>query len=119
MNLGRDIVTGVYPMVNRNSLVWSVTKDGSAIEIPDLPRTPFKVSYCGFGIMLVKYEVFEKLEWPYWKNEHRPGQVTKGEDVYFCHKAQEAGYDIWCEPKVKCDHLRMASLLSVAKNLKG
>ncbi len=120
LKLDKDIVTGVYPITTKGGMFWSVTKDDEfKMNIEDLPSNPFKIKYCGFGIVLVKYEVFEKLEWPYWKNEFAPGQITKGEDVYFCDKAREAGYDIWCEPKVKCQHIRMANLLSIVNNMKG
>ncbi len=119
LDLDKDIVTGVYPMTTKRSITWSVARDDDfTIEIDDLPRNPFKVKYCGFGCVLVKFKVFEKLEWPYWKNEFKPGQITKGEDIYFCDKAREAGFDIWCEPKVKCSHIRMTNLMNIVNNLK-
>ncbi len=64
-------------------------------------------------------KVFEKLEWPYWKNIFKPGTITKGEDIYFCDKARESGCDIWCEPKVKCAHIRITNLMNIVNNLKG
>ncbi|HDZ13925.1 MAG TPA: hypothetical protein ENH60_03370 [Pricia sp.] len=85
------------------------------MAIDELPRTPFKISSGGFGIVLVKYEVFEKLDWPYWKNIFVPGDIEMGEDIYFCKKARQAGFDIWCDPKVKCSHIRMANLLNIIK----
>ncbi len=119
LDLDEDIVTGVYPMTAKKAIMWSVTKDDDfTIELNDLPRNPFKVKYCGFGCVLVKMKVFEKLEWPYWKNEFKPGQITKGEDIYFCDKAREAGFDIWCEPKVKCSHIRITNLMNIVNNLK-
>jgi GT2 family glycosyltransferase len=120
LELDKDIVTGVYPMTTKTGMTWSVAKDDEKmIEIGELPDNPFKVKHCGFGVMLVKYKVFEKLEWPYWKNEFEPGQIVKGEDIYFCDKVNEAGFDIWCEPKVKCNHIRMTNLMSIVNKLKG
>lgn len=116
LELDKDIVTGVYPMTSRKGLAWSVAKEDTFMGIEDLPRNPFKVKYCGFGCVLVKMEVFERLEWPYWKNEFVEGGITKGEDIYFCDKAREAGYDIWCEPKVKCNHIRITSLMNIINN---
>lgn len=113
LDLDKDIVTGVYPMTTRKGLSWSVIRDRDFVEIEELPDNPFKVKTCGFGIILVKIEVFEKLEWPYWKNTFRPGEIIKGEDVYFCEKAIKAGFDIWCDPKVKCNHIRITNLLSI------
>ncbi len=118
LELDKDIVTGVYPMTTKKSITWSVVKDDLMVELDELPRNPFKVKHCGFGCVLVKMKVFEKLEWPYWKNEFQPGQITKGEDIYFCDKAREAGFDIWCEPKVKCSHIRITNLMNIVNNLK-
>ncbi len=121
LNLDKDIVTGVYPMTTRNGLFWSVSREEpfNPLGVDDLPDNPFKVKSCGFGIVLIKINVFEKLEWPYWKNEFEPGVIKKGEDIYFCDKVREAGFDIWCDPKVKCNHIRISNLLSIMNNMKG
>ena len=118
LELDKDIVTGVYPMFS-GKLTWNVSRndDCKMVEINDLPDNPFKVKICGFGIVLVKFEVFEKLSWPYWKNVFRPGDIETGEDIYFCKKAIEAGFDIWCDPVVKCNHIRMANYLSIVNNI--
>lgn len=115
LDLDKDIVTGVYPMSSRHGMVWSVANNDIFYKIDDLPTDPFKVQYCGFGVVLVKMEVFDKIEWPYWDVERSPGKIDKGEDVYFCDKAHKAGYDIWCDPKVKCNHIRMANYLSLIR----
>jgi hypothetical protein len=115
----KDIVTGVYPMMTRQGFAWSVTREKDfAIGVDQLPKNLFKVNYCGFGIVLIKFEVFEAIQWPYWKNVFRPGSIEKGEDIYFCEKAKKAGFDIWCDPMVKCNHIRMANYLNIVRNLK-
>lgn len=115
----KDIVTGVYNIAQEGRLYWNISRSESfnALELEELPSNSFKVTLCGFGIVLIKTEVFEKLEWPYWENIRSPGAIKRGEDMYFCRKAIEAGYDIWCDPKVKCNHIRMSGLLSIAKDL--
>ncbi|GAG60555.1 unnamed protein product, partial [marine sediment metagenome] len=96
-------------------LYWSVSRSEqfSGIDIDKLPNNPFKATLSGFGITLVKVDVFDKLEWPYWDNIRSPGAIERGEDLYFCRKAIDAGFDIWCDPKVKCNHIRMSGLLSI------
>ena len=66
-----------------------------------------KVDIVPAGFLLVRREVFEKLEWPpfyYNSPELRalfPPEVKGiGEDVYFSFKAKAAGYDLW----VDCRH---------------
>ena len=68
------------------------------------------------GICLIKTEVFDNIEWPFWRNGLAFGQKTIGEDVYFCKKLREAGYDLWVDPKLKCGHFREVDLLGVAMN---
>ena len=57
-----------------------------------------KIWAIGLGCMLVKREVFETLEKPYfkisWDDQH---DSLMGEDIYFCTRANEAGYEIWLE----------------------
>ena len=121
-NLNKDIVMGVYPISQNGVMKWSVSRDDEFLCVPidELPRNPFKVKSGGFGVCLVKFEVFKKLEWPYWKNVLVEGDIEMGEDIYFCKKAREAGFDIWCDPLVKCNHVRMANYLNIVNNiLKG
>ena len=88
------------------------------MAIDDLPTNEFKATSSRFGVALVKYEVFEKLQWPYWKNVFSPGVIEMGEDIYFCEQARKAGFDIWCDPKVKCGHIKQANLLNLIKEHK-
>jgi hypothetical protein len=117
--MDKDIVVGVYPMNQGSEIRWSVSRQEiwDAVKLEELPRNPFKVFSAGFGVTLVKFEVFEKLEWPYWKNIYRPGGIEKGEDIYFFEKARKAGYDIWCDPLVKCDHTKFIGLLGIVNKI--
>ena len=118
---GKDIISGVVPIFQRKNFAWNVSReeDFSPLEEDDLPSNPFKVESCGFGIVLVKTSVLDKMEWPYWRSEYKPGLRTLGEDIYFCQKAKAAGFDIWCDPKVKCDHVTRSSYLSMLRSKKG
>lgn len=84
------------------------------MEIEDLPDNPFKVNVASNGMMLVKMDVFNNIEWPYWKTDIQEN-VKTGADIYFCDKARKAGYDLWVDPKVTCGHFKMVDLLGVAK----
>ena len=118
LKMDKDIVMGVYPMSQDGKIKWSVSTSDvyEGIVLDKLPRNPFKIKSGGFGVCLIKYEVFEHLEWPYWKNIYVPGGVKMGEDIYFCKKAREAGYDIWCDPLVKCGHIRITNLFNIVQS---
>lgn len=56
-----------------------------------------KVTAIGCGVMMVKREVFENTPKPWFWFEIIPGDKLLGEDVYFCVKAQDAGYDTYLD----------------------
>jgi len=66
-----------------------------------------EVAFTGMGFMLVKYGVFEKLEYPWFKPvEKRIGDVVDFtmEDVAFCLRAKEAGCPVRVDPCVRLGH---------------
>lgn len=71
-------------------------------------RSLMEVVYTGFGFLLVKYGVFESIEYPWFE----PQMVTIGEnisdfaseDVSFCLKARKAGFKIHVDPTVIVGH---------------
>ena len=56
-----------------------------------------QVTAIGCGVMMVKREVFENTPRPWFWFEQLPGGKMLGEDVYFCVKAQDAGYDTFVD----------------------
>lgn len=68
-----------------------------------------EVSSCGFGLMLIEAGVFEKLSPPFFQFTQvgQDGIKTETEDVFFCHKAKEAGFPIVIDHDLskECAHL--------------
>lgn len=58
------------------------------------------VAACG----LFDMEVFENIEYPWFATDKKRGV---GEDISFCRKAREAGYDIYVDCDLKVSHLAM------------
>ena len=74
-------------------------------------RKPFTVDYTGFGWVLIKNGVFEheEMKYPWFAPkmqvfESGAVQDMCGEDVSFCLDAKEAGFEIWCDPRVRVGH---------------
>ena len=74
-------------------------------------KSPFTVDYTGFGWVLIQNGVFENKEMKYpWfapkMQVFESGAVQDmcGEDVSFCLDAIEAGYEIWCDPRIRVGH---------------
>ena len=72
-------------------------------------KKPFTVDYTGFGWVMIKKGVFEGLEYPWFAPkmqvfESGAVQDMCGEDVSFCLDAIDAGFEIWCDPRIRVGH---------------
>ena len=74
-------------------------------------KKPFTVDYTGFGWVLIKKGVFEdeKMSYPWFAPkmqvfESGAVQDMCGEDVSFCLDAMDAGFEIWCDPRIRVGH---------------
>lgn len=69
----------------------------------EYPTNTFKVAGCGFGCVLIKTEILKAVK-------ERNGTCffptrELGEDLAFCKRATDAGYEIWAEPSVRLGHI--------------
>jgi hypothetical protein len=76
----------------------------------------FKADYTGMGFLLVKRGVFESFSYPWfhprllkWKN-HPNWAEFPYDDVEFCMRARENGYDIFIDPGVRLGHEKIKIL---------
>lgn len=115
----KDIISGLTPILHydRQKMTWGTMdncfthqdkdKDGQ-IRTHAVQRNTglHKIWRCGTSCLLIKKEVFEKLEKPYFKFEFDEEilKPKRSEDLYFCDKAHEAGFEIWCDSSVICNH---------------
>lgn len=60
-----------------------------------------EVAACGTGGILIKTKVFEKLEQPYFTHDN----VLATYDLYFCMKAKQAGFQIYCDLNAPSGHI--------------
>ena len=70
-----------------------------------------EVDYCGFGLMLIKKGVFEKLDYPWFKPtwfEYGKIRDFSMEDVSFCIRARKKGFKVFVDPQVRVGHLKKA-----------
>lgn len=128
LKVDKPIVSGLY-MMNDNEHYATVEKWDDehfkrygGFEFLDRETLkghtePFKVDYTGFGWILMKYGVFESLDYPWFRpkwTEYEIGNTTISdfsmEDVAFCKDIQEQGYDIWINPDVIVGHEKMMIL---------
>jgi len=67
----------------------------------------YKTNVAGTGLMLIKLSIFEKITQDPWFTFGRnaEGDTVVGEDVWFCNVAQDAGFEVWIDPTIKCGHI--------------
>jgi len=99
---GKDMSTGIY---------WTKSDPPEPVIYKDLHLGPyfdfpknalFKIAAAGLGCCLIKTEVFRKVPKPWFKYV----KENISEDFYFFAKAKKHGYDLWCDSRVKCMHLK-------------
>lgn len=67
------------------------------------PDQPFQIGGCGFGCVLME----TKVVWEIWKKYtfcFLPLEEL-GEDLAFCERAKECGFEIWADPSVRVGHI--------------
>lgn len=108
----KDIVSGLYiqrKLGEQTLEIYAENAQGglqnvpySMLEKPGLAR----VGACGFGCVLIKGDVFRKMSYPHFVYQSAiDHKNTISEDVYFCKKAIELGFEVWTDTTVKCDHI--------------
>lgn len=118
----KDIISGLTPILqyDREKMTWGTLdncflkqdkeEDGKPAKTYAVQRNTGlqQIIRCGTSCLLIKREVFEKLEKPYFKFEFSEDGVTpvRSEDLYFCDKSKEAGFEIWCDSSVICNHVK-------------
>ena len=128
LNANKDIVSGLYMMSDNTNYATIEKWDEEYYKIHGrfefLNRESvakktdlFKADYTGFGWMLIKKGVFEKIEYPwfkpFWTEFTMDDLVIRDfsfEDVAFCKDAQKNGFDIWIDPTAIVGHEKMMIL---------
>lgn len=103
----KDLVSGVYAykLLNGKNAVAKRFKENDVYE--DIPLSEIRaeekiieIDGVGFGCVLTKVDMFRNIKKPWFK--YSP---TMGEDIYFCRKAQKAGYKVYLDTSIKCGHI--------------
>lgn len=71
-----------------------------------------KVDAVGSGCLLIHKDVLDVVEEPFVR-KFEGGFAVVGLDFYFCEKAIEAGFDVYCHYDYQCSHFREVDLLDV------
>ena len=112
----KDMVTGLY--VKRHEpiapVIYETLEEPTRHEDGKLtanivPYMDYKEDYffpvagCGFGCVLTKTSLL-KAVWDEFGPAFTP-YPWAGEDISFCHRVNQLGYQIYCDSSVSCGHI--------------
>lgn len=104
---GKDFVTGIAvsrrPPFNYCIFKSLVFDHQQNYEDNEIPKETFRVAGCGFACVLISTEILRKVMMTYKTCFLPMGDL--GEDLAFCKRAAEQGYEIWAEPAVHVGHI--------------
>lgn len=108
----KPLVSGMYIQRKPDCFVLELYEDNNIGGVSNIPvekianKGLVEIAGCGFGCVLVKKEVFKAIGYPQFVYktaiDHKD---TISEDVYFCKKAREAGFKLFVDTSIFCDHL--------------
>jgi FkbM family methyltransferase len=114
LNAKKDVISGSY-IQRKGDLhvveVYEHREHGAVLNIPYekmmmKDMAPFKVAGFGFGCVLVDTKVFKAMSWPWFEYRNaEKWENTVSEDITFCMKAEEHGFELWCDPSIRCPHV--------------
>jgi len=105
-----DIVGSLYLQRQHpfRPICYDTQADNGRYEYIDLtqfgPDDLVQVMALGTGGMLIRAEVFHKMPFPWF--EHG----VASEDLIFCRKAGELGFDVYCDLGVRLGHMTQTSI---------
>ena len=109
MSHDKDIVSGVYRhklLFGENVVAKRFVPDKKDryedLTIKEVVESDglIEVDGVGFGCVLTKVDIFRHIKKPwFWYS------TAMGEDIYFCRKAQKAGYKVFLDTSILCDHI--------------
>ena len=105
---GKKIVTGIAHSRRPpfSSCIFTEIFPGVEKFKGDYPITPFRIAACGMACVLMSVQVLDtgrgRLGTMF---QPMPDPITYGEDVAFCWRAAQCGFEIWAEPTVRVGHV--------------
>ncbi len=81
-----------------------VGRGASYTAIMSVPDGRFKVGGCGFAGVLMSTDVLMSVASKFDGRMFDPLEGF-GEDVSFCWRARQCGYDIWCDSEIEMGHV--------------
>ena len=119
----KDVVGGVYAGRDDNGIHFHCykLKPEYPKEFGFLQYTPEervglrKVDALAAGCMMIRRNVLEKIKRPFEDIFDEDGILITNDDMAFCLKCREAGFEVWAHWEYVCSHYKTVDMLQMAK----
>jgi hypothetical protein len=113
----KDIVSAPT-ILNTGSLVWSVYDRCDDLEFVVEARTERlsgaeRVYAVSTGCILIKRRVLEKMKHPFVPKRNEDDRRLVTQDILFCMRANEEGFEVWVDWDKVCRHYKEVDLLTI------
>lgn len=114
-----DVVAGGYILGHGEVAIYKeIFKEGLSFEEASSLKEPIKIFGAGMGFFCMKAGIFEKLSRPWFQSVSAKlvfnGKEREipliGEDLSLCKRINDAGFEIWFDPKIKLTHQKTVKL---------
>lgn len=109
LSAGKDIIGGFYIRKVSGFLpnLFKIAPDGTMRVVWFNKDAGIqKVDGIGTGCLLIKTSVFKEMEYPwFYYRSSKDCDRLMTEDTVFCEDAAAKGYDIFCDPNIRCGHI--------------
>jgi len=112
----KQIISGAYLLASGEVTAYpKLLGQGYTYDQVKAMDEPVQIAGCGFGFLAVKQGVFESLTRPWFQaamvtNDDGFTFPMMGEDLSWCKRAADAGFEIWFDPMVRVTHHKMMKL---------
>ena len=117
MEVGKDMVCGAF--VSRRPpygpCVYTSIEKNKVTQVKDWGLKPFRVHGCGFATVLTSVDLLQ-AETQKFGTCFQPTDYY-GEDLAFCWRVKQLGYEIWCEPTVRVGHIAHVPVYAGQENM--
>ena len=116
----KEIISGAYLLASGEVTAYKkILGPGYTYDEVKAMTEPVKIEGCGFGFLAVKSGVFENMTRPWFQSTFGTVKGDDGEDYTFpvigediswCMRVKEKGYEIWLDPTIQVTHNKMMKL---------
>ena len=117
MEVGKEMVCGAF--VSRRPpygpCVYTSIEKNKVTQVKDWGLKPFRVDGCGFATVLTSVDLLQAVTQKF-GTCFQPTDYY-GEDLAFCWRVKQLGYEIWCEPTVRVGHIAHVPVYAGQENM--